>query len=330
MAIALTFAPMLDCHVRPHTVNEKDDVPTPVFEDERTDALSITLPPGREIALSRIECFTITLLTGSQAGLVHILGTEETVLGRGHGCSLRIEDGALSRRHCRILKREGIHYVEDLGSTNGTFAAGERVMGARALEHEMRLRLGNETILAFSKTDLREAEAARSLYESAMNDPLTGVRNRRYLEQHLRSELAYALRHGTTLSLLLLDADHFKRINDKWGHPAGDSVLRALGGQLQRSVRTEDMVARFGGEEFVILARGIPVEGALALAERIRKAVERMPVRLPAAEINVTVSLGVVTMGPGRPFTTAEALLAASDEALYRAKQAGRNRSERG
>jgi two-component system cell cycle response regulator len=162
-----------------------------------------------------------------------------------------------------------------------------------------------------------------------MHDPLTGVYNRRYLDDHLAAEFAFAARHGTELALLLIDADYFKRVNDTWGHAAGDAALRALAGHLQHSVRSEDMIARFGGEEFAVLARETSANGAMAVAERIRKSVERTPVQLEAGNtVSLTVSVGVVHMGGSRAYPSAHALLEAADEALYRAKEGGRNRCE--
>jgi two-component system cell cycle response regulator len=316
-------------------VSEEPRVPYPVFEDETTDVISLA-DPGRRRPGKRDRC-TLTLLTGVEAGRVYGIEADETVLGRGHGCRVRIEDTALSRRHCRILKREGGYLIEDLGSTNGTFVDGEPVREARRLEDGGRIQMGRDTVLKFSIQDELEMRATRRLYESAMHDPLTGVYNRRYLDDHLQSEFAFAARHGTSLSLLLIDADHFKRINDTWGHAAGDTALRALAEDLRRSVRAEDMIARFGGEEFAVLAREINAEGARAVAERIRGLVEGNPVRFepPAGTeggagqlVAITVSIGVATMTAQRIFASADALLEAADEALYRAKEAGRNRSE--
>jgi two-component system cell cycle response regulator len=308
-------------------VSEEGPIPFSVIEDETTDVISLQ-DPGRRRAAKRDRC-TLTLLTGVEAGLVYWIDADETVLGRGHGCRVRIDDSALSRRHCRILKKGDAYVVEDLGSTNGTFVDGEPVGEGRRLEDGVRIQMGRDTVLKFSIQDELEMRASRRLYESAMHDPLTGVYNRRYLDGHLDAEFAFASRHGTSLSLLLIDADHFKRVNDSFGHAAGDTALRALAGHLKSSVRAEDMIARFGGEEFAVLAREISVEGALAVAERIRRSVEATPVKLDdGRSVPLTVSIGVVTMGSRRPYASSDALLEAADEALYRAKEAGRNRSE--
>jgi diguanylate cyclase (GGDEF)-like protein len=302
-------------------------VPKAVLEDETTDVISLT-DVGRRLPDKR-DRFTLTLLTGVEAGMVHGIHDDETVLGRGHGCHVRIDDSGLSRRHCRILKTPDGFVIEDLDSTNGTFLDGDPVKGRRKLEDGVRIQMGRDTVLKFAMQDELEMRATRRLYESAMHDPLTGVYNRRYLDDHLAAEFAFAARHGTELALLLIDADHFKRVNDTWGHAAGDAALRALAGHLQRSVRSEDMIARFGGEEFAVLARETSATGALAVAERIRKSVERTPVQLEAGNtVSLTVSVGVVHMGGNRAYLSAHALLEAADEALYRAKEAGRNRCE--
>jgi diguanylate cyclase (GGDEF)-like protein len=298
-----------------------------VVEDETTDVIQVA-DLGRRRPEER-DRYTLTLLTGVEAGMVHAIEAEETVLGRGHGCRVRIDDSGLSRRHCRILQSPEGYLIEDLGSTNGTFLDGEPVRGRRKLEDGIRIQMGRDTVLKFAIQDELEMRATRRLYESAMHDPLTGVYNRRYLDDHLAAEFAFAARHGTALALLLIDADHFKRVNDTWGHAAGDAALRALAGHLQRSVRSEDMIARFGGEEFAVLARETSATGAMAVAERIRKSVEKTPVTLEAGQaVSLTVSIGVVHMGGTRAYSSAHALLEAADEALYRAKEAGRNRCE--
>lgn len=298
-----------------------------MVDDETTDVIRVP-ELGRRRDDQRDQS-TLTLLTGVESGMVHVIESDETVLGRGHGCRVRIDDSGLSRRHCRILKSPEGYLIEDLDSTNGTFLEGEPVRGRRKLEDGVRIQMGRDTVLKFAVQDELEMRATRRLYESAMHDPLTGVYNRRYLDDHLAAEFAFAARHGTALSLLLIDADHFKRVNDTWGHAAGDAALRTLAGHLQRSVRSEDMIARFGGEEFAVLARETSATGALAVAERIRKSVERTPVQLEAGKtVSLTVSIGVVHMGGTRAYLSAHALLEAADEALYRAKEAGRNRCE--
>ncbi len=172
-------------------------------------------------------------------------------------------------------------------------------------------------------TDITELELERrELLDLANLDPLTRVLNRRKLQELLADELARVDRYATPLAVLMLDIDHFKAINDTHGHDSGDAVLVELAGRLVRTLRQVDRLARFGGEEFVVVAPGIGLAQALDLAERLRLAVAE---RDFAAAGRVTASFGVAAH---RPRDTAESLLKRADEALYRAKRTGRNKVE--
>ncbi|MBX3130534.1 MAG: GGDEF domain-containing protein [Polyangiaceae bacterium] len=163
---------------------------------------------------------------------------------------------------------------------------------------------------------------ARELYESSVRDALTGAHNRRYFVEQLERDLAFCARHGTPVSLVALDADHFKQVNDTRGHAAGDAVLVGLVELLQANVRTEDVVARVGGEEFVVLLRGTPLAGAGVAAERIRRAIEAHQFEHDGQRFRVTVSIGcAVAIGP----SSTDELQHRADQALYRAKRSGRN-----
>lgn len=169
------------------------------------------------------------------------------------------------------------------------------------------------------------------LRRSGFTDVLTGWHNRRYLQARMKEELARACRDGRNLVCLILDIDHFKRVNDTWGHTAGDIVLRELAQRIDAQVRASDVAARFGGEEFVILLPNTRGADGQRLAERIRNAVAAAPFELPEGEqIAVTVSIGIAEFAPGAGDTDlkslGEALIARADVALYAAKAAGRDR----
>lgn len=171
------------------------------------------------------------------------------------------------------------------------------------------------------------------LVRSGLTDFLTGWHNRRYLNARLKEELARAQRQGTSLTCLLIDLDRFKQINDKYGHLAGDLALREAAQRVDAQIRSSDAAARFGGDEFVVLAPGITPEQAASLAERIRSAVSETPLEIQAdVTLSITVSIGVAGLTLSRADTdlkaAAERLLADADSALYRAKQHGRNRVE--
>ncbi len=164
------------------------------------------------------------------------------------------------------------------------------------------------------------ARRTRELEELLLTDPLTGVGNRRFLVERLRAEVAKSRRHHQPLSVVFTDLDHFKQINDRYGHSGGDEVLCHVAELLKDSLRNEDMIGRFGGEEFVMLLTATPLEQALLVAERIRVSLGTTPTSLEAC--TVTASFGVAELNPGE---SAEELLNRSDRALYAAKEAGRN-----
>ena len=185
-----------------------------------------------------------------------------------------------------------------------------------------------ERLAALVAVCLDSALATERLKLAGLTDGLTGVHNRRYFESRCLEEVQAARRSGLPLVCLLLDVDHFKRINDTHGHPAGDAVLRYVARLIRAQLRGSDVVARYGGEEFVLLLPGTPLPAALETAERIRRviAAQTMPVPVPEP-LRITVSIGAAALLPGDdPAALAADLVQRADQALYAAKQGGRNR----
>lgn len=165
--------------------------------------------------------------------------------------------------------------------------------------------------------------ASRELEESATRDPLTGLLNRRAMDELLRAAHQRARRHGSGYAVIMADLDHFKRVNDQYGHDVGDQVLVELAQRLTASVRGEDHVARWGGEEFLVLLSGVEAQPASVVAEKIRQRVEDRPFSTSAGPVPVTLSLGVAMNNEDQAF---EKVVLHADEALYEAKNSGRNR----
>lgn len=276
-------------------------------------------------ALPKDRC-TLMMIEGPVPGALQPVVGDELVLGRGEDLPARIDDRGMSRRHARVHRLLGHWCIEDLGSTNGTRVNGEVITRVVRLADGDRIQLGETTLLKVSLQDAAEAEATRKLYDSAVRDPLTGIYNRGFFDERLTTEHAYAIRHHTPLSVLMFDLDHFKAVNDTHGHPAGDAVLTAIAEAVARVIRAEDVLARYGGEEIVLIARGLEPPKALALAERVREIVEQTAIPWEGGALRVTASVGVATLHAGRRFERAEELLAAADRAVYRAKNEGRNR----
>lgn len=279
-------------------------------------------PPARRHAF-------LLVLGGPQLGDVFSLEPgRELVIGRRDDADVPLRDDGISRRHAGVrVEGEGA-VIRDLGSVNGTYVDGARVEEAR-LVNGSRISIGGATTLKFAYTDELEARWQLKLAESALQDPLTGLSNRRHLEERLAAEIAAAQRHARPLSLLLVDVDRFKAVNDAHGHLAGDEALKMVALVLRGAVRKEDVLVRYGGEEFLVVARETALPGARALGERIRRAVERSRCAwqgrdLPlAVSLGVTVSVGVAELASGR---SDRDLLEVADRALYLAKQGGRNR----
>jgi diguanylate cyclase (GGDEF)-like protein len=267
----------------------------------------------------------VSVLAGAQLGHAVRLDDHGVIVGRSPEAGLSLSDPGLSWNHARIWCEGGSVFIEDLGSRNGTFVEGSRLDSPSRLSDGERVRLGGHTILKLALADELEEEAARRLYDSAVRDPLTELYNRRYLEGRLQGELSFAMRNNTTLAVLFLDVDRFKRVNDALGHHVGDALLRVIATTIQRIVRPEDVVARYGGEEFVVLCRGISARNAVILAERIRQHVAAVEVP-SGSDGPTTVSIGVAATDPGMAPRSAAELLAAADGAMYRAKELGRNR----
>ena len=271
----------------------------------------------------------LTILTGSSVGQTFKVTKGNALIGRGQEAHVRLLDDGVSRHHARLkFDTGGNLYLCDLESRNGTFVNGRRIGEPTRLQAGDKVQIGRTTVLRFEYQDALDKSFHESLLSSALRDGLTKLFNKRYFMDRLDSELKFARRHQTAVSLLMLDLDHFKQVNDDHGHLAGDAVLVHFASVVLRAVRNEDVVARFGGEELAVILRAISLEAASALAERLRRTVEATAVKYNDQDLRVTVSIGVA----GYPTTnaeTVEGLVDAADQALYRAKNAGRNRVAR-
>jgi diguanylate cyclase (GGDEF)-like protein len=171
---------------------------------------------------------------------------------------------------------------------------------------------------------LKHFQRLSSIKNIAHFDTLTGLYNRRYFEERLGLEAQKSFFGGTALSLVMIDIDHFKRVNDTFGHTGGDRVLREISGLLRTSVRKKDTVARYGGEEFILILPEAGLDESSMIAERIRRLVESTPFEVSDARLNLTVSLGISNF-PNHRARSKEELVKMADQALYDAKRGGRN-----
>ena len=265
----------------------------------------------------------LIVLAGENLGRMYRIDQLETIVGRAAEAGIRLEDDGVSRKHAKICQADGEVWVEDMRSANGTIVNGQ-VVERRVLHDGDKIQMGSTTVLKFTYSDRLEEDFQRKMHDAALHDGLTKIYNKRYFLDRLPTEIAYASRHKTPLSLLMFDVDHFKVVNDTHGHLAGDYVLATLAQIASTTLRTEDLFARYGGEEFAILCRGVATDNASVLGQRMRILIATSVFAHHGAKIPVTVSVGIASLGPKVGDGTQ--LIAAADAALYEAKRAGRNR----
>src|ERR1043165_4036785 len=272
---------------------------------------------------NRNACLVHIYPTGPAMGSRYTLNELPIVLGRASDCDIRINDHSVSRRHARIQPGADGYYAVDLQSTNGTY-----VNDIPASMYKLRdgdyLRVGN-CIYRFLMGGNVETEYHEEIYPLTIIDALTEIHNKRYLLEYLDREVARSSRHNRPLSVIMLDIDRFKAINDQYGHLGGDFVLRELSVRVKGNVRKEELLARYGGEEFSAVLPETPLDGALIVADRILKTVSQTPFTFEDKTFNFTINAGVVAT-QGEAGVTPAYLLRRADEKLYTAKQTGRNR----
>ncbi len=289
------------------------------FKATRVADAKATAEPGRSRPI-------LAVTTGQEVGRVYSLGDRETTsMGRVDTCDIWFDDDSLSREHAQLTIIAGQVMLQDRGSTNGSFVNGERVAKVRVLEDGDRITLGEgNTSLRFALVSPEEEEQLRGVFESTQRDGLTGLFNRRHLEELLDRAIARA--EGEDLAILMIDIDHFKKVNDSHGHPAGDAVLREVARRITKAVRTSDAAARYGGEEMTVVLPRTSASEAAVIAEAVREVIAAAPISVGAATMLwVTASFGVAALSDcvvrDKP-----SIFQKADARLYTAKQTGRNR----
>lgn len=288
------------------------------------------------------------------------------VAGRSQDSGIHLDDPGVSRSHARFTWKQGDFTLTDLDSTNGTFVNGKRIrkavlregdtirMGSTVLRYDITqegteedpgqtmiienklARLSRETDNQQIKEEVEEIKRIirhdkERMARLAYRDELTGLHNRRSFDDKLVQEISRARRHIRPLGLLMIDVDHFKNLNDTYGHQKGDEVLKGLGAMIMEALRTEDFPARYGGEELTVILPESDESQSIAIAERIRKKIEKRSEQ--NFGVKVTVSVGVAPLKPDNPADKdreasliAEDLIKQADSCLYNSKRSGRNR----
>jgi diguanylate cyclase (GGDEF)-like protein len=251
-------------------------------------------------------------------------GTLEIGRAPSAGVSLP-EVPSLSRSHARLRYAGGKVSIEDLGSRNGTYVNDRPVRGVVELHSGDRFQVGSVHFKFLHERDVEHAYH-EAIYQMVMRDGLTEIFNQRKFQEEGERETARALRHARPLTLVLFDIDHFKSVNDSYGHLCGDAVLKQMAARVNELLRPEQIFARIGGEEFAVLCPETDLDGATVLAGKLRELFEAAPFECGTATVGITCSFGVAGVGP--EMRRLDDLIEATDRALYRAKNAGRNRVE--
>lgn len=267
--------------------------------------------------------WALVAYAGAALGRVFPLSVGGVQVGRAPESGIALLDSEVSRHHARIWVEEGRVRLEDLGSTNGTRLNGELIHGPVEVRTGDRLAIGGH-VLKLVFLDPLERAFHETLLDLSTKDPLTGLANRAATLSEFQNRFGMSLRYDRPLSIAVCDLDHFKRVNDTYGHGAGDLVLRNFGACLMATLREADLAGRIGGEEFLMVLPETDLTGARPFSERLRRALVSAPVPLPTGPLSVTCSLGIAErtaadLDPGQ-------LLARADAALYRAKATGRDR----
>jgi two-component system cell cycle response regulator len=274
--------------------------------------------------VNRQACMVYIYPSGPHLGTRYLLGDKPIVIGRGEDCDIRMQDNSVSRKHALIEPMTDGFVIRDKQSLNGIYINDVQTSEARLHDGDY-IRIGN-CIFRFLTGGNIEAEYYEEIHRMIIIDALTQAHNTRSLNEFLERELARSARHHRPLSLVLFDIDHFKAINDEYGHLGGDHVLRELSARVRRTIRREDLFARYGGEEFALVLVETTIDQAVEFAERTRALVADEPFQFEGRAFSVTISLGVATTCGDHAMTIKE-LIRQADERLYSAKRSGRNRT---
>lgn len=282
-----------------------------------TPALGDKQPPS-----AGVPCLVV--MYGKNLGKRYFLDKAEQIVGRSDSVAILVDQESVSRQHAKVATREGRAHLTDLGSTNGTHVNDRRIEDVELHDGDL-VRIG-QTIFKYLSGSNIENKYHEEIYRLTTIDGLTGAYNKRFFLDALARELNRAMRYERPLSLAMFDLDHFKNINDGFGHLAGDYVLRELAALVAQNVRRDDVFARYGGEEFALILPEIDGRAAGRVCEKIRARVAAHCFEYRGQRLPVTISLGVRTLARGEREIDVSKFIAEADAKLYAAKSAGRNR----
>jgi diguanylate cyclase (GGDEF)-like protein len=273
--------------------------------------------------IKEIKQAYLVIIYGKELGRRFKIDIGVRIIGRAIKSDIYLDDDSVSRTHAKIKNNGKSIQIQDLKSTNGTYVNDQSII-LKSLHDGDLIKIGR-TIFKFLAGNNLENAYHEEIYRLMTTDGLTQVFNKRYLLEVLEREISRSKRYGGYLSLILFDIDHFKDINDSYGHLAGDYVLQYMCRVIKSKIRRSDIFGRYGGEEFLIILPEIPRKGAYLLAEKIRRLIQETDFVFDQLKIPVTISLGITELTS--EMIKVEDMITKADENLYLAKQKGRNRT---
>jgi len=277
-------------------------------------------PPKQKV---QQKCYLI-IVYGDDVGKIYPLDKKTITIGRSDESDIQLADSSCSREHSIIEFYDNNKPVlKDLNSKNGTFVNGSKITEIN-LEDGDKIMFGLSSVFKFARQSSLDAKFQMNLYESSINDPLTGAFNKKYFLETLSKEFSYSLRHQSSLGLLMLDIDFFKMINDTYGHIAGDIALKEVVKKIKNNLRNEDVLCRYGGDEFAVIFRDFKSGFVQITAERIRLFFDGRSINYKDHKVNISVSIGAATID-NENIETSEDMIELADANLYKAKQSGGN-----
>lgn len=286
---------------------------------EKTVITAVANPKSSDRPSAKDACLVV--IHGLDLGKKYELDEPAIVIGRSSKADIQIDQEEVSRSHCKLINAGKNIMLRDLGSTNGTYV-NDALVDEYVLRDGDIIRIGR-CIFKFLSGNNIEAAYHEEIYRLTTIDGLTQVHNQRYFLETLAREIGRAQRYRRDLSLILFDIDHFKEINDGSGHLAGDRVLKQLAQAIRPNIRREDILSRYGGDEFAIILPEIDWDNAIKFAEKLRALVEGSHFSFEGTRIPVTISIGIASLTPD--LEDAAEFVKRADQSLYEAKTQGRN-----
>ncbi len=266
----------------------------------------------------------LIIVDGDNVGRIYPLDKKRITIGRSDEFDIQLVDSSCSRKQAIIEFNDNNKPVlKDMDSTNGTYVNGAKIT-EKSIEDGDKILLGFSSVFMFAIQDSLEAKFQMNLYESSIHDSLAAAFNQKYFIDALNKAFSYSLRHQSSLGLLMLDIDLFKKINDTYGHIVGDIVLKEVVKRIENNLRNEDILCRYGGDEFVVIVRDFKYCFVKIAAERIRLLFDGKSMNCKDHKINISLSIGAATID-NENIETSEDMIELSDANLYKAKQSGGN-----